>query len=233
MSETGFIAENIGRVRERMAQAAERSGRNPENICLIGVSKTRTVDEIGAAQAAGVTDFGENYIQEARTKIAAVNDSAKSLPTWHFIGHLQSNKAKYSVELFSVIQTVDNYQLAQELSKQAAKQSKTQMVLIEVNLTGEAARAGVPADNAIELAAQIAGLPNLHLQGLMGMAALTSEAEGARPYFQTLCRLWESLPVANRHILSMGMSNDFEVAIEEGATHIRIGTALFGPRQPA
>jgi PLP dependent protein len=229
---TLIIAANVRHIRERMASAASRSGRSPEEIHLIGVSKTHGVDLVIEAIEAGVTDFGENYIQEARVKIAEVSAIAQIPVDWHFIGHLQSNKARYSVELFSLVQTVDKYQLAQELSKHAAKRNKVQEITIEVNLSGETQRAGVLPADLPALVDKVCELPNLALRGLMGMPPRTDTAEEARPYFRSLYRYWEMLPENSRQVLSMGMSGDFEVAIEEGATHVRIGTALFGIRTP-
>ncbi len=215
-----------------MASAASRAGRSPEEIHLIAVSKTHSADRVIAAIEAGVTDFGENYIQEARAKIPVVESIAKKPINWHFIGHLQSNKAKYSVELFSLVHTVDNYQLAQELSKHAVKRNKIQKVLIEVNLSGEMQRAGILPANLPGLADKVCALPNLTLQGLMGMPPRTDTAEEARPYFRSLYRYWETLPENNRNILSMGMSGDYEVAIAEGANIVRVGSAIFGDGAP-
>jgi pyridoxal phosphate enzyme (YggS family) len=224
------IAANLASVQERLARAAERSRRRPEDVTLIAVTKTVEASRVREAMAAGLRDFGENYIQEARAKIPEVAEVPDTI-FWHFIGHLQSNKAKYSVELFSLIHSVDNYQLAQEIDKHASKRGKTQAVLLEVNLSGDPERAGVAPEMLLPLVEKITALPGIYLRGLMGMAPLTGEAEGARPHFVRLRRLWESLPEENRQILSMGMSGDFEIAVEEGATHVRIGTALFGRRQ--
>jgi hypothetical protein len=224
---------NMALIRERMARAAERVGRTPEAVRLVGVTKTVDVERIAAAVRAGVTEFGENYVQEARSKIPTVNAALKPgpSPVWHLIGHLQSNKAKHSVALFSLIHSVDNLSLAQEIGRQAAKIGKIQRVLIEVNLAGDEARAGVPLEATLQLADQVAQTPHLELRGLMGIAPYGPDAEAARPYFRSLYQMWERLPDAHRHELSMGMSGDFEVAIEEGATLVRIGTALFGSRK--
>jgi PLP dependent protein len=228
--ETPDIAANVARIRQRIAAAAERAGRPPSDITLIAVTKTVEAARIREAFTAGLSDFGENYVQEARAKIAEIPADPDKI-CWHFIGHLQSNKAKYSVELFSLIHSVDNYQLAQEIDKQASKRGKTQRALLEVNLSGSPTRAGVVPEQALTLAEQVARLKNVRLQGLMGMAPATEDAEGARSHFARLRRLWDELPPENRRVLSMGMSGDFEIAIEEGATHVRIGTALFGRRQ--
>ena len=229
------IAENFARVRERISQASFRAGRREAEVCLIAVTKTVEPERVFAAIQAGATHLGENYVQEARAKIpevnAAVTAAHGTLPEWHLIGHLQSNKARYSVGLFSLIQSVDSMILVQEISKQAVKRNEIQSILVEVNLAGDAGRAGVAVGEAHVLAEQIALLPNISLRGLMGIAPATTSPEEARPSFRTLYQLWEQLPTTNRHILSMGMSNDFETAIEEGATHVRIGTALFGARK--
>jgi pyridoxal phosphate enzyme (YggS family) len=224
------IATNVEFVHARIVAAARRAGRSPDSVRLVAATKTVSPEQIRAALRAGVTDFGENYVQEAMAKVPVVEVASEQPPTWHFIGHLQSNKAKDSVRLFSVIHSVDNYHLAQEIGKQASKRGKMQTVLVEVNLAGTEGRAGAPAAEAVELAARVTELPGIELRGLMGMAPATKDAEEARPYFRRLRHLWEQMPAVNRKILSMGMSGDFEVAVEEGATHVRIGTALFGQR---
>jgi hypothetical protein len=234
----GEIADRIASVRERIAQAAARSGRPPEAIRLVAVTKTVEAARISQAVRAGVTDLGENYVQEARTKsseVATALLAAHSEPPpliWHLIGHLQRNKAKYCADLFSLIHSVDNYQLAQELGKQAAKHGKTQPILIEVNLAGLPERAGVAPNDTLALAERVAQVPHLAVRGLMGMAPFSSsdDPEQARPHFARLRGLWDCLPADCRHTLSMGMSGDFEIAIEEGATLVRVGTALFGQR---
>lgn len=231
--ESYTVAQNVQTVRERMVKAAERAGRPPGDVRLIAVTKTQSAERVHEAIRAGVQDFGENYIQEARTKIASVQEDITDPVHWHLIGHLQNNKAKYCIELFDLVQSLDNTGLAHELSRQAVKRGQTQSVLIEVNLSGEAQRAGVAPEALPDLVEQTQSLPGLHLVGLMGMAPVTETVEATRPHFRRLYRLWETLPAENRCILSMGMSGDFEVAIEEGATHVRIGTALFGRRQPA
>ena len=232
--ESNDINRRIAAVRERIAAAAHRANRSPETITLCAVTKTVSAGRVAAAFRAGLRDFGENYVQEAREKIPAVEQALAAddeKPIWHLIGHLQSNKAKYSVDLFSHIQSVDNYSLAQEIAKQAAKKEKIQSILLEVNLARDPARAGILPEDALTLAEQVIALPALSLEGLMGMAPFFRESEAARPFFQELRRLYEKLPETNRRILSMGMSGDFEIAIEEGATLVRIGTALFGTRQ--
>jgi pyridoxal phosphate enzyme (YggS family) len=187
-----------------------------------------------AAIRAGVTTLGENYVQEAREKIPAVKAVAEAeglSVDWHLIGHLQTNKAKYCPELFSVVETVDNYALSQELAKAASKQNRiSQRVLVEVNISGDSARAGVAPDDAVRFCSEVVQTPGLALEGLMGIAAYNADVSEVRSGFRRLRSLWEQLPDENRRILSMGMSGDFEIAIEEGATLVRIGSSLFGSR---
>ena len=222
------ITERILEIRERITAAAARAGRSSEEITLVGVSKRHSAESVRAAWAAGVREFGENYVQEAREKCAQLSD----LPElrWHLIGSLQSNKARLAVSLFEMVQTVDRPSLAQALSQEAGRRQKEQSVLVEVNLAGSANRAGVAEAEVLVLCEQVVALPNLQLCGLMGMAPLGADAEAARPHFARLRQLFETLPESNRQVLSMGMSSDFETAIAEGATLVRIGTALFGQR---
>lgn len=220
------IARNVAVVRERIARACERVGRKPEEITLIAVSKTVEIARIEQAIAAGIEHFGENYYQEAREKIPCIQAPVH----WHFIGHLQRNKVRGVVPLFEWIHTVDDEELAREISRRAQAAGKQQRVLIEVNIAREPQKYGVPPEQALFLAERIAELPYVRLEGFMGMAPLVEDAEQARPYFAELRRLFEQLPDACRVHLSMGMTQDYEVAIEEGATMVRIGTAIFGPR---
>jgi hypothetical protein len=219
------VTGNLATLRQRIQAAVRRAGRAESEIRLVAVTKTVPTDRIEEAIRAGCTEFGENYVQEAETKLPLVGVSA----TWHFLGHLQSNKAKRAVALFSCIQSVDRLTLATALNRHAGETAKPLRVLVEVNMSEQAHRSGVLPSETLALCEQVARLPHLHLEGLMGIAPHPSEGE-ARPYFARLRRLFEQLPEANRQTLSMGMSNDFEVAIEEGATLIRIGTALFGKR---
>lgn len=222
------ITERVYQLRERIAAAAARAGRSPDEITLVGVSKRHSADSVRAAWEAGIREFGENYVQEAREKRAALTGLPEA--RWHLIGGLQSNKARLAVALFDMVQTVDRLSLAQALSRVAVEETKELSVLIEVNLAGSANRAGVAESEAIALCEQVGQLPNLRVCGLMGMAPLTADAEATRPHFSRLRQLFESLPEPNRQVLSMGMSGDFEAAIAEGATLVRIGTALFGQR---
>lgn len=231
------ITASITRVREHLARAAERAGRRPDEIQLVGVTKFVAADRVLPALRAGITAFGENYVQEAREKIPLVADAAAatalSRPEWHLIGRLQTNKAKYCPPLFDLVHSLDSFPLAEELGRAALKHGKTaQRVLIEVNLSGDTDRAGVAPDQALALCERVAQVPGLQLEGLMGIAPEGAGPEEARPFFQRLRMLWERLPDAERRILSMGMSADFETAIEEGATLVRVGTAIFGARRP-
>jgi pyridoxal phosphate enzyme (YggS family) len=227
------IAEKIAIVRERMARAARRCGRDPADVALVAVSKTHPAEMVRQAWAAGVTTMGENYIQEARDKITALADCALS---WHFIGHLQSNKAKIAVDLFDLIHGVDTLKLAREIDKQAAKIGKTQEILIQVNISGEATKSGATEAATLALVRDTACLEHVKIRGLMTMPPFFDPPERARPYFAALRRLRDRIraeAIAGVDIseLSMGMTSDFEVAIEEGATLVRIGTAIFGPRE--
>ena len=205
-----------------MALAAEKAGRQPDEIVLVAVTKRQPLEAVLEALAAGVTDIGENYVQEAQEKRGRVVAGH-----WHLLGHLQSNKAAGAVELFDLIQSVDSARLAREIGKRARVLAKTQDVLLQVHLGEEVTKTGVAPEEALDVAAETATVPGLRLLGLMGIAP---NGQDARPYFQELRRLFERLPVANRRTLSMGMTSDFETAIEEGATMIRVGTAIFGPR---
>lgn len=223
------IAANIAAVRQRMTQACERAGRAPESVTLIAVTKTQPADAIIAAYEAGVRHFGENYVQEALGKR---QNPALDWPdaTWHFIGHLQSNKARDVVGRFDLIESIDSVSLAREVASRAQSKNQTAPVLLEVKLDPIPAKFGVLPERALETAEEIQQMTSLQLRGLMSMAPFGLTAEQVRPYFQQLCALYEQLPPASRQNLSMGMTGDFETAIEEGATHVRIGTAIFGQR---
>jgi len=227
------IADNLASIQERISKAALRADRDPAAIRLVAVSKTVSAESIQQAIAAGVNILGENYVQEARNKIARIGKQVE----WHFIGHLQSNKAKYAVELFSMVHSVDRLSLAEELDQEANKQGKIVPVLIQVNISGEESKSGIDPQGTLQLLERIAALQHLAVHGLMAMPPWFEDPEDARPYFNALRKLREEL--ANKKIhgvslqeLSMGMSGDFEVAIEEGATLVRVGTAIFGPRSP-
>jgi len=223
------LAENLAAVQSRIVAACGRSGRDPAEVTLLAVSKNHPAEAVAQAVGLGLTTFGENRVQEAKAKIPLSPSRAR----WHFIGHLQSNKARDAVALFGTIESVDSLALAEELQKQAEKQAKTLKVLLEVNVAGESSKFGWVPDRLVESLGAINALPRLELHGLMTVAPYATDAEKVRPVFRRLhelrdrCadRLGAPLPV-----LSMGMSGDLEVAIEEGATIVRVGTALFGPR---
>jgi pyridoxal phosphate enzyme (YggS family) len=225
------IADNLKMVTDRIASAAKRSGRDLLSVKLVVVTKTVDVDRIREAVDAGALILGENRVQEAKEKIEKLGPIA----SWHLIGHLQTNKAKYAVKLFYLIHSVDSLELAKEIDKQAAKFGKVQDVLIEVSIAGEASKAGVASENAVALVKGAAKLENISIKGLMTMPPYSASPEDSRPYFMKLRELSESIsreniPGVSMNELSMGMSGDFEVAIEEGATIVRVGTAIFGER---
>jgi PLP dependent protein len=217
------ISENLARVRERLARAAERAGRRPDDVLLIGVSKTVDVERIRAAVAAGVPALGENRVQEAKAKIAELG---RPVP-WHLIGHLQTNKVKDALELFDVIHSLDRLELAREVERRAAARGQVVETLLQVNLAAEPSKGGVGPEAVGESLDAIGKLPHLRVRGLMTIPPEVERPEDARSWFRRLRELAERHGLRD---LSMGMSGDFEVAIEEGATMVRVGTAIFGPR---
>lgn len=226
------IAANISAIKHKIAAAAARSGRDPDSIKLLAVTKTVSPSYVNQAIDAGIFMFGENYVQEAKEKIAMIKKDVQ----WHMIGHLQTNKAKYAVKLFDYIHSVDRIDLAVELDKKAGQIDRRINILIEVNVSGEKTKNGIPADAAITLINDISMLQNIAVRGLMTMAPYSANPEDARPYFRALRNLRDSIiskGITGTHLeeLSMGMTDDFEVAIEEGATMIRIGRAIFGERR--
>jgi len=229
------IAENIARVRERVTEAARRAGRRPEEIALMAVSKTHPPERIREAHAAGLRLFGENRVQEFAGKAAALANLAGA--EWHMIGHLQTNKAGKAAELFGAVDSVDSLKLAEKLDAAARALRKKLSVLIEINVGGEAAKSGVAPDSR-ELEELLLAAPRLNalrFRGLMTVPPFTDDPEGARPYFRKLRHLRDLIAARRLHgvsmeVLSMGMSHDFEVAIEEGSTCVRVGTAIFGER---
>lgn len=225
----GSIKENLLTVRERIENAAVRVGRDPHGIQLIAVTKTVDIERIREAISAGVTIFGENYVQEARGKVEQIGHTGLQ---WHLIGHLQTNKAKYAVGLFDLIHSVDSIKLAGELSRRAVAEDRVVDCLIEVNLSQENSKFGIEKEEVLELASVIQDLQNISLKGLMTMPPYFDDPELARPYFIALRRLKEEIERDGISLseLSMGMSTDFEVAIEEGATMVRVGRAIFGER---
>jgi pyridoxal phosphate enzyme (YggS family) len=227
------IPENLRSVRERVAAACERAGRSPDEVTVVGVSKTFPAALVVEACRAGLTDVGENRVQEAAAKIPAV-EALGSRPRWHLVGHLQTNKVKTALELFDIIHSVDSVRLAEFISHQAAslpvRREEPLPILLEVNVAGEASKFGLRPKETGRVLEQMARLPGLAVQGLMTVAPLVDDAEEVRPVFRELRRLRDALGL---RYLSMGMTDDFEVAIEEGATIVRIGRAIFGPREPA
>jgi len=223
------LAANLENVRRRIAVACARAGRNPAEVTLLAVSKGQPPEVVRAAADLGLTLFGENKVQEARAKIPLCPSRLR----WHLVGHLQSNKAREAVHWFEMIQSVDSLALAAELQKQADKAAKTVPVLIEVNVAGESSKFGYRPEALLAELTALNTFPRLELHGLMTLAPWTPDPEKVRPVFQRLRELkteCEQRLGASLAHLSMGMSGDFEVAIEEGATLVRIGTALFGPR---
>lgn len=224
--------KRLENVKDRINKAAFKCGRDPESIHLVAVSKTISTNRVREAIMAGVTTLGENYVQEARDKFNVLGTFPVS---WHFIGHLQSNKAKYAVRLFDLIHSVDTLKLAHELNKQANKVNKIQDVLIQINISKEPSKSGSDIQNAANLIKDIVLLENLSVKGLMAMPPFFNNPEKARPYFTALRvlrdQIQEVFPGVVLNELSMGMTGDFEVAIEEGATLVRIGTAIFGERR--
>ncbi|MGA6926358.1 MAG: YggS family pyridoxal phosphate-dependent enzyme [Desulfosarcina sp.] len=226
------MKERLARIRQRIAETATACGRDPSTIRLVAVSKTVDAVRVDQAILAGADILGENYIQEARDKIGVLGHRAVE---WHFIGHLQSNKAKTAVRLFDLIHSLDSFKLAQALDKAARKIGKVQSVLIQVNISGEETKSGIEEAAAIDLVKQIGQLEGLRIKGLMTMPPFFDAPELARPFFRRLARLRERMIACHlsgvaMDELSMGMTGDFTVAIEEGATLVRIGTAIFGAR---
>ncbi|MCX6344531.1 MAG: YggS family pyridoxal phosphate-dependent enzyme [Armatimonadetes bacterium] len=221
-----IIADNLSAVRQRIDAVARKSGRTGEDINLIVVTKTRSVAEIREAIACGVTDTGENYVQEAELKFGEIGDIVR----WHMIGHLQRNKVRHVVEFISMIHSVDDEALAREISRRAEAIGKCIDVLIEVKVSGEPTKFGIGADEALRIAEGISQLSGIRVSGLMGMAPFLADPRETRPYFLQLKELWDKLPDEQRLYLSMGMTQDFEIAIEEGSNMVRIGTAIFGQR---
>ena len=226
------MKDRIAHIETKVQEAALRAGRNPEEIRLVAVSKTKPVEMVAEAFEAGQRIFGENYIQEAVEKIQRLEE--KDIQ-WHFIGHLQSKKSKYAAGNFELIHSVDSLKLATELNKQAAKKGVLQNILIQVNTSGEESKSGTTEVEVVQMIREIAELKHVAIKGLMTMPAFFDDPEGARPFFKQLRQIKErietlAIPNVEMKELSMGMTGDFEVAIEEGATLVRVGTAIFGPR---
>jgi len=230
------IAERVAAVRERIARAADRAHRSPADVKLVAVSKTQPAEAVRAAFAAGVRDFGENRVQEAEPKIAATADLESSGMCWHLVGHLQSNKARRAAALFGLIQSIDSLELAVRLARAGEEGDTPVRGLIEVDLAGEEAKFGLPEGELLAALQALRGRAGLRLEGLMLLPPFLEDADAVRPFFRRLRELrdralGEGLLAAGE--LSMGMSQDFEAAVEEGATLVRVGTAIFGERQRA
>ena len=226
------IAVNINKVSQRITAAAARCGRSSDSIKLLAVTKTVSPFAVEQAIKAGITAFGENYVQEAKEKIAVIEKRVE----WHMIGYLQTNKAKYAVNLFDYIHSVDRMELAKEINKRAGLIGRKINILIEINVSGEKTKSGISPANVIDLIKDATALENIWVKGLMTMAPYSSNPENSRLYFSELRNLQKN--IINEGIigiqmkeLSMGMTDDFEIAIEEGATIVRIGRAIFGKRK--
>lgn len=228
------VCDNYKRVEEKVQRACERAGRKREEVTLIAVSKTKPLSMIEELLPLGVRDFGENKVQELTAKAEVLSKDIR----WHMIGHLQRNKVKYVVDKACMIHSVDSLRLAEEISKEAEKKGVEVPILLEVNVAGEESKFGIRPEETEELARQIALLPNLHIQGLMTIAPYVENPENNRQIFRNLRNL--SVDIEQKKfnnvtmsVLSMGMTGDYEVAIEEGATHVRVGTGIFGERDYA
>jgi pyridoxal phosphate enzyme (YggS family) len=227
----GAVADNLSAVQERIAKAAARVGRDPAGVTLVAVTKTMPVEPIREAIEAGQRVFGENRVQEAQVKVETLGRDVQ----WHLIGHLQRNKVKYVCELFDLIESVDSVALARDIDARAARHDLVMPILIQVNIGDETTKSGVPAASALELVQRVATLPHIAIRGLMCVPPAVEVAEHSRNYFIELRTLAEKIaaeriPTVSMAELSMGMSHDFDVAIEEGATMVRVGSAIFGPR---
>ena len=229
-----MLADNIAHVQTRIAQAAERAGRQADEVTLVAVSKTKPVELIKMAYALGLHNFGENRVQDALPKIAEFRHEGLAPVTWHMIGHLQRNKVNKVVGSFDTVQSVDDVQLAQALHRHAAELGLRIPILLQVNISGEASKEGMAPEETFAVAQQIVTLPQLDVQGLMTVAPLVTDAEEVRPVFRRLRQLRDQLrqevPQSAWQHLSMGMTDDYEIAIEEGATIVRVGRAIFGER---
>jgi len=226
------ISENLVRVREKMNSTAVISGRDPHDITLIVISKTRSAEIVNMAIDCGVRHFGENKIQEAVPKINELNKQHSGL-TWHMVGHLQTNKAKIAVVNFDMIQSVDSIKLARKISGIAQQIQKNVDILIEVNISGEESKYGIYPDDVEQINGEIASLPNINVRGLMTIGPLTSNIADIRNAFRKMRKIFKNLQDRQNkvfNILSMGMTDDYEIAIQEGSTMIRLGRAIFGPR---
>ena len=226
-----MIKENLAEVEQKICAACKRAGRDRSEVTLITVSKTNPVSSLKEAMDCGIRIFGENKVQEMLEKQEELPDDLE----WHMIGHLQRNKVKYLMGRVALIHSVDSFRLAQEISKEAIKQNITQDILVEINVAEEESKFGITTNEAIDLVSEIANLPNIHIKGLMTIAPFVADPEENREVFRALKKLSVDIRRKNidnvtMNVLSMGMTNDYEVAIEEGATMVRVGTGIFGKR---
>jgi pyridoxal phosphate enzyme (YggS family) len=230
------IADRVAAVRERIRRAAARAGRSPDDVVLVAVTKTHPPEVVREAFAAGLRDFGENRVQEAEGKVLALADLRTGGIRWHLVGHLQSNKARKAVPLFDLVHSLDDADLGRRLDRMGAEEAKVVRTLVQVDLAGEGTKSGLPEDALLPTLEALRGLPSLRVEGLMVLPPFAEDPERTRPYFRRLRELRDRAragSLLSGSDLSMGMSHDFEVAIEEGATHVRVGTELFGERKPA
>jgi pyridoxal phosphate enzyme (YggS family) len=229
------IADRVAAVRERIRRAAARVGRSPDDVVLVAVTKTHPPEVVREAFAAGLRDFGENRVQEAEGKVLALADLRTAGIRWHLVGHLQSNKARKAVPLFDLVHSLDDADLGRRLDRIGAEEARVVRTLVQVDLAGEGTKSGLPEAALLPTLEALRGLASLRVEGLMVLPPFEEDPERTRPYFRRLRELRDQaraqalLPGSD---LSMGMSHDFEVAIEEGATHVRVGTELFGERKP-
>ena len=226
-----MIRENLDMVTGNIKSACQKAGREPGDVTLIAVSKTKPVSAIREAYEHGIREFGENKVQELVEKQEALPKDIR----WHMIGHLQRNKVKYIVDKAALIHSVDSVRLAEEISKEAVKKDIQASILVEVNVAEEESKFGVKVEDTEELVRKAALLPNIHVQGLMTIAPYVEDPEANRPIFRRLCKLAVDIKMKNidnvhMDVLSMGMTGDYQVAIEEGATMVRVGTGIFGDR---
>lgn len=226
-----MIKENIAKVQENIKNACIKSGRDVSEVTLIAVSKTKPIEAIYEAMACGMKDFGENKVQEMCDKIETINEPLN----WHLIGHLQTNKVKYIIGRTCLIHSVDSLHLAEKIQDEAAKKNVHADILVQVNVANETTKFGLSTDETIDMIEQIAKLPNVHIQGLMTIAPFVDDPEDNRQIFREMKQLsvdikGKNIDNVNMNILSMGMTGDYEVAIEEGATMVRVGTGIFGER---
>jgi len=227
-----YLKQNIQQIKSKIKAAAERSGRNWEDIHLVAVTKNFSAEVVQAAVDCGIVLLGENRVQEAKSKIELVKGDVK----WHLIGHLQRNKVKTAIGMFSMIQSLDSFRLAEEIQKRAEQAERVVDVLVQVNIGREITKYGIDPDNTESFIEKVSSFPNIKIRGLMAIAPFKENPEDVRSYFRHLYNIFESLKQksirnVNMEYLSMGMSHDFEVAIEEGANMVRIGTGIFGTRQ--